>query len=317
MTSEGGLVGYVYALLFGANGSVNKVVLEAGITPGQLTLMRSLAVAVLGGAALLMTNRAALRVSVPELFHFAVLGVVGVAMVQWFYAMALSRMPVGIALLIEYTAILMVAVVARFVFSETVKPRLWVAIACVLAGLAVVAKVWSTDLPVLGVALASLAAVSFAAYLLLGEHLVTRTSPLAAAFWSMVFASLFWGIFSGWWQMDAHLFTQRMSLGGHLSGTVVPLWVLVCYVMLLGSAAPFMLSFMALGRLPATPVGIVSTTEIVFAFAVAWMWLGEALDSAQLSGAIIVLVGVAIAQTARGAATRVSQEPAPALAAAD
>src|SRR6266487_2483757 len=112
-------MGYICALLaslmFGTNGSINKVVLAAGVTPGQLTLFRSLSGAVVGGAILFATNRAAFRVSARELLHLAVLGVVGVAMVQWFYALAISRMPVGIALLIEYTAILMVAVVARFV----------------------------------------------------------------------------------------------------------------------------------------------------------------------------------------------------------
>jgi len=317
-------MGYLYALLssllFGANGSVNKTVLAAGVTPGQLTLMRCLAVAVLGGAMLLATNRRALRVSRRELVQFAVLGVVGVAMVQWFYAVAIGRMPVGIALLIEYTAVLMVAVVARFVFAETVRARLWVAIGCVLAGLAVVAKVWASNLAMMGVAFAAMAAVSFAAYLMIGEHVVTRTSPLVAAFWSMVFASAFWGVFSGWWTMDSHVLTQRVSLGGHLSGTTLPVWVLACYVMVLGSFAPFMLSFMALSRLPATPVGIVSTSEILFAFAVAWMWLGESLDTAQLAGALIVLVGVGLAQTARGPAPEpvtVEPAPVPALATVD
>jgi drug/metabolite transporter (DMT)-like permease len=304
-------MGYLFALfaslLFGANGSVNKVVLEAGVTPAELTLVRSLSGAVLCGALLLATNRRAFRVTPRELLSLAVLGVVGVAMVQWFYAVAIRQMPVGIALLIEYTAVLMVAVIARFFFAETVKPRLWFAIGCVLAGLAVVAKIWASDLALLGVVFAGLAAVAFAAYLLIGERLVTRTSPLATAFWSMLFASVFWAVFSSWWSMDPGLLAHRVSLGGHLAGTVLPVWALLCYIAALGSFLPFLLSFAALGRLKATPVGIISTTEIIFAITVAWMWLGEALDTAQLIGAGIVIVGVAIAQTAR--------TPAPALAA--
>jgi drug/metabolite transporter (DMT)-like permease len=287
------------ALLFGANGSVAKVVLGAGITPAQLTLFRSLSAALVGGAVLLATDRGALRVSRRELVNLAALGIVGVALMQWFYAIAIDRLPVGIALLIEYTAVLMVAVVGRVFFAEEVKPRLWLAIGCVLVGLAVVAEIWSSDLPPVGIAVAGLAALAFATYLLLGERLVTKTSPLAAAFWSMLFAALFWLAFSGWWNIDPATLTHRVSLGGHLSGTVLPVWALVCYVMALGSFLPFLLSFVAIGRLRATPAGIVATTEVVFGFAVAWLWLGEALDTAQLIGAFIVLAGVGVAQTAR------------------
>jgi drug/metabolite transporter (DMT)-like permease len=287
------------ALLFGANGSVAKVVLGAGITPAQLTLFRSLSAALVGGAVLLVTDRRALRVSRRELVKLAVLGIVGVALMQWLYAVALEKLPVGIALLIEYTAVLMVAVVGRVFFAEQVKPRLWLAIGFVLVGLAVVAEIWSTDLAPVGIAVAGLAAVAFAIYLMLGERMVTSTSPLASAFWSMVFAALFWTAFSGWWNVDPAVLARRVSLGGHLSGTVLPIWVLLCYVMALGSFLPFLLEFVAIGRLRATPTGIVATTEVVFGFAVAWLWLGEALDTAQLVGASIVIAGVVVAQTAR------------------
>jgi drug/metabolite transporter (DMT)-like permease len=294
------------AFLFGANGSVAKVALGAGVTPAQLTLFRSLSAALVGGVVLLMTDRSALRVSRRELVHSAVLGIVGVALVQWLYAVAIGRLPVGIALLIEYTAVLMVAVVGRVFFAENVRPRLWLAIGCVLVGLAVVAKIWSSDLAPAGMGVAGLAAVAFATYLMLGERLATRTSPLASAFWSMLFAALFWSVFSSWWTIDPALLAHRVSLGGHLAGTVVPVWALLCYVMALGSFVPFLLDFVALARLGATPTGIVATTEVLFGFAVAWLWLGETLDTPQVIGALIVIAGVIVAQTAR--------RPAPAFA---
>jgi drug/metabolite transporter (DMT)-like permease len=287
------------AFLFGANGSVAKVALGAGITPAQLTLFRSLSAAVVGGVVVLMTDRRALRVSRRELVHSAVLGIVGVAFVQWLYAVAIERLPVGVALLIEYTAVLMVAVVGRVFFAENVCARLWLAIGCVLVGLAVVAKIWSSDLAPAGVGVAGLAAVAFATYLMLGERLATRTSPLASAFWSMLFAALFWSVFSDWWTIDPAVLTRRISLGGHLAGTSLPVWALLCYVMALGSFVPFFLDFIALSRLGATPMGVVATTEVLFGFAVAWLWLGETLDTSQVIGALIVIAGVIVAQTAR------------------
>jgi len=287
------------AFLFGVNGSVAKVALGAGITPAQLTLFRTLSAALVGGVVLLVTDRGALRLNRRELIHSAVLGIVGMALVQWLYAVAIERLPVGVALLIEFTAVLMVAVVGRVFFAEKVRPRLWLAIGFVLVGLAVVAKIWSSDLALAGVGIAGLAAVAFAAYLMLGERLVTRTSPLASAFWSMLFAALFWSVFSSWWRIDPAVLTRRVSLGGHLAGTALPVWALLCYVMALGSFVPFLLDFIALSRLGATPMGVVATTEVLFGFAVAWMWLGETLDTPQVIGAFLVIAGVIVAQTAR------------------
>jgi drug/metabolite transporter (DMT)-like permease len=43
----------------------------------------------------------------------------------------------------------------------------------------------------------------------------------------------------------------------------------------------------------------VATAEVIFAFLFAWLWLGEGLDGVQIVGAVIVLVGIVLAQTAR------------------
>ena len=61
----------------------------------------------------------------------------------------MQLLPVGIALLLEYLAVLLVALVAFFFFREKVKARLWAAIGLVLVGLAVVAQVWASTLDAL------------------------------------------------------------------------------------------------------------------------------------------------------------------------
>ena len=87
----------------------------------------------------------------------------------------------------------------------------------------------------------------------------------------MLFATLFWAAFSGWWHIHPRVLAEPVSLGGHLSGLTLPVWALLCYVMVLGSFVPYLLSFIALSRLRATPAGIVATTEVIFAFTVAWL----------------------------------------------
>jgi drug/metabolite transporter (DMT)-like permease len=296
-------VGYVYAVLaavlFGANGSVTKVLIEAGLSPAQVTLGRVVSTTVVAGIVLLFVNRGAFKISPRQLGILAVLGVTGVALLQYSYAIAVSLLPVGIALLLEYTAVLMVALIALFVFKERVKARLWVAIACVLVGLTVVAQIWAAHLNPFGVLMALVAAVTLTIYFVVGEREVGKSSPLGVAFWTMGFASIFWLIFGDWWKLDPTILGTSVPLSGNLSALSVPLWVPLIWNMLLGSFAPFFLSLLALKHLTATAAGIVASSEVVFAFAIAYLWLGEGLNPVQLAGAAVVLVGIILAQTAR------------------
>ena len=295
----GVIAGLLAALIFGANGSLIKVVIDAGLTAEQVTQFRTLGTALLAGAVLLVTDRGAFRLPAKRIGALALLGVAGIAVLQWSYAMAIERLPVGIALLFEYLAVLIVALFALVVFREPVRARIWVAIGFVLVGLAVVAKVWDSSLDGFGVLMALLAAVTLAYYLLGGERLAGATSPMTVAFWTSAFAALFWAMLSGWWTIDPMAFGTQVSLGGSLDSVHLPMWIPLLVVVVVGTFVPMVLSFFALVRLKATPAGILASSEVVFAFVVAWLWLGESLDAVQIAGAGIVLVGIVLAQTAR------------------
>ena len=296
-------MGYIYALLaaflFGANGSVSKVIIQAGFSAMQLTQMRVLGAALISGFVLLIIDKRSFRLPAGQWPVVLVLGVVGVAMLQVTYALAIELLPVGIALLLEYLAVLLVALVAFFVFKEKVRLRLWVAIAFVMAGLVVVAEIWASTLNPIGVMWGLLAAITLATYFLVGEKQLKTISPLALAFWTMTIAAVFWLPFSGWWELDASSFTPLAPLGSEPDSALVPLWALLAWNVVLGSFAPFLLSLSALKRLSATAAGIVATSEIAFAFVTAWLWLQESLSLLQVVGASIVLGGIVIAQTAR------------------
>ncbi|WP_168220084.1 MULTISPECIES: DMT family transporter [unclassified Salinibacterium] len=296
-------MGYFYALLaavlFGVNGSVTRIVVDSGLDPAQLTLFRVASTAVIAGIYLLIANRRAFRVTPRQLLALVLLGIFGIAMLQWTYAMAIQRLPVGITLLLEYTAVLIVAVIAWAFFKEQVKARLWVAIACVLGGLVVVAQLWTAELDPVGVLFGLGAAASLSIYFLGGEREVGKSSAMAVAFWAMSSATVFWLLFSGWWNLDPALFTDAVSLQGNLAHVELPLWIPLAWNMLLGSFAPFFFSLLALRYLTATAAGVVATAEIIFAFIFAWLWLGEGLAGVQILGAAVVLIGIVLAQTAR------------------
>lgn len=303
MAAQSARKGVAYALLaaalFGVNGSISKVVMASGVTAQQLTWVRTTATFVIAGLYVVLFQRAGLRVTWRQLAAYAVLGLAGLAMVQWLYSVAIRELHVGVALLFEYTAVIIVALVATFVFKERVHRRIWISIALVLGGLAVVAEVWDSSLSPLGVTAGLGAALAFAWYFLGGERLMAHTHPVTASFWAAAFACALWTALSGWWRIDPGAVGASLSLSGSLSGIHVPLWGALLWIAVLGGFVPFMLIFTAMRHVSATMAGLIATSEVIFAFAVAWAWLGEVLSTVHIVGAGLACVGIAIGQTAR------------------
>jgi len=291
------------ALLFAVNGSVSKVLLTSGMSAERLTELRSTATWLVLAGILLVTAPRRLRISWREVPFLAIYGVIGVAFTQWFYFVAIERLPVGVALLFEYTAPLMVALWARFVYGEPVRRRVWAALGLSLTGLALVARVWQglggEGLDPLGVLAGLGAAVALASYFLLGEHGVADRDPTSLTCWTFFFAAAFWAVLQPWWTFDPATLGTQVPLLGALGDVTAPTWALVAWVVVLGTVVPFTLELTALRHLPATRVGIVAMLEPVAAAVVAWVWLGEALAAVQLLGGLVVLVGIVAAQTAR------------------
>ena len=289
----------VAATLFAVNGTVSKVVLSSGICSGQLTEVRC-AGALIGLALIAATTRPrSLRVRLGELPLLVALGI-GLALVQWSYFFAIHRLDIGIALLIQYVAPILVALWARFVFHEPVRRRIWAALGLSLAGLTLIVEIWHGGrLSGPGVAACVLAAITFAAYVLLAERGVRRRDPISLSAWGFLFATLFWTVAAPWWSFPASRLDDDVSLLGNLASSHLPVWLLMLWVVVLGAIVPFALIVGALRHISATRTGITAMLEPVVAIAVAWVWLGESLAPVQLSGAALTLLGIALAQTAR------------------
>jgi drug/metabolite transporter (DMT)-like permease len=282
---------------------VSKVVLDAGIEPARLTALRCTGAAVGLLVVLTVLRPTALRVPRREWPAIVVLGLSGAAFLQWLYFVALDRLPVGIALLLEFTAPLMVALFSSLVLRHVVPRQVWLALGLALAGLALVAQVWKdVGLDAVGVAAALGAAAFLATFHLVGKQMVDRHDPLVLSFWIFVVAAVFWAVAQPWWRFDPSVLTESTSLLGRLDEYSVPVWVGLLWVIVLGTLAPYALEVAGLRHLTATTTGIVSMLEPVIAATVAWLWLEEVLNGVQLLGGAVVLLGVGLVQVARAAA---------------
>jgi drug/metabolite transporter (DMT)-like permease len=296
----GAVAALAAAALFSINGTVSKIVMEAGLSSLRLVALRSVGAAICLFALVAVLRPRALRTTRAELAFLAVYGVTGIAFVQWFYFVSIARLPVGIALLLEYTAPLLVALWVRFVRREPVRPRVWAALVLCLAGLALVSEAWGgLDLDGVGVLAALAAAVALAAYYLLGERGLGTRDALSLSAWTFGFSGLLWSIVQPWWSFPTHVLRSEVPLPGPLAGTAVDVWVLAVAIVLLGTVAPFLLVLAAIGHLGATRVGLIGMSEPVGAALVAWIVLEEVLSGPQLLGGAVVLVGIVLAETAR------------------
>ncbi len=288
------------ATLFAINGTVSKVILGSGVDAEQLTEVRC-AGALLGLVVIaLVTRPATLRLRRDELPLIVALGVVGLALVQWSYFFAIHRIAIGIALVIQFVGPILVALWARFVYGEHVRARIWVALALALLGLPLIVEIWKTDRPdAAGLAAAGLAALTYAAYILLAERGVRRRDPISLSAWGFLLATAFWSVLSPWWNLPGGRVGQDVSLLGNLASDHLPVWALMAWMIVLGTIIPFALVVAALQRISATRAGITAMLEPVVAVVVAWAWLGESLDPLQLSGGAVTLAGVSLALSSR------------------
>lgn len=281
--------------MFALNGTVSKLLLQGGFDPFQLTTFRAtgglLGLLLIGVVVRPGPRRLAIRrTELPRLIAF---GLTGFFFVPVLYFVALTRLPVGIALLLEYMGPLFVALWVRFGERQPVRRRLWVGLVLCLVGLAGVAQAWAGELrlDVIGTVAGLCCAVLLAAYYILGSKSVARRDPISVTCWAFAVSSVAGAIVRPWWNFPVEIL-------GRTSGGV-PMWLLAAYLLVFGTVVSYLLMSASMRHLPPTSVGIVGMIEPVLASAIAWVLLNEVLDGSQILGGVVLLAGVVLAETAR------------------
>lgn len=276
------------AVAFGTSGPLAKPLIDAGLRPLEVAWLRA------AGAAVLLLPVAVRSVAVLRTHPVLVIGygVLAVAGVQATYFAAVARIPVAVALLVEYLAPVLVLLVVRFVFGRRV-PRIAVAGAVVtLVGLAAVVEVWNgLRFDPLGLLAAVLAAVCLASYFLLSER-GTSARPAALLAWGLLTGTLVLTVVARPWN------AQWSVLGGAVDMALFEAsgGTLALVLIVVGTVLAYLTGIAAVRGLSAPIAAIVATLEAVVASAMAWALLGETMTAVQIGGGVIVLVGASLAQ---------------------
>ncbi|MGW1895565.1 EamA family transporter [Streptomyces sp. NPDC002004] len=284
----------VSACAFGGSGVAAKPLIEAGLDPLHVVWLR------VAGAALVMLPLAwrhrALVVRRPALL--AGFGLLAVAGVQACYFAALSRIPVGVALLVEYLAPALVLGWVRFVQRRPVTRAAAFGAVLAVGGLACVVEVWSgLGFDALGLVLALGAACCQVGYFVLSDQGSDAgdeaPDPLGViAYGLLVGAAVLTAVARPW--------TMRWSvLGGtaDLNGTPVAAFWLLAWIVLIATVVAYVTGVLSVRRLSPQVAGVVACLEAVIATVLAWFLLGEHLSAPQIAGGAVVLLGALVAQS--------------------
>ncbi len=292
---------FLGAFLFAFNGIISKIVLiDDELSAWRLTQIRTGGAFVLLFAVYFVFRRHELKPTRAELPWLLAFGAVGVTFVQAFYFIAIERMYVGVALLIEFTAPIWILLFLRFVLKKHVPSSLWYAILLSFSGLLMITQIWNgLTLDQIGLIAAFIDALALAGYFLIGDRLGKTKSSASIAIWGFGVSSALLFFVLPVWNYPTEVFTKEMELLGRFSEYTLPGWVLILWIVVMGTIAPYLFVVSGLKLMSASTASIFGMIEPVLAGMFAWWWLSESLNGIQLIGCVVVIVGIFIADKAR------------------
>jgi drug/metabolite transporter, DME family len=272
--------------------------LSSGVSLGKidpLILSQSrttLSLVVLLPVLLARRGASALRVPGRDLLQLFLLGILGVAVSNYFYYLAIQRTNVATAIILQYTAPVWVLLytVARGAQRPSLRRSAAVGLAvagCALAVGFVGSRGFRMD--AIGITAALLAAFSFAFYNVGGHRLLARYDRWKVLLWVLVSTSTFWIFVNPPWKIIAAHYGRAQ-------------WGFMLVFSLVSVLGPFSCYFAGLQHLEPTRAIVASCLEPVFSIVIAALVLGELLRPMQTVGIVLVLVAIVLIQLPERAA---------------
>jgi len=251
-------------------------------------------------AYVLLTNYKSLKVKVSELPLLITYSVVGFALVQFGYFIAISRMHVSMALIIEFTAPIWIVLWIKYVRKSYVPKDMWIAVSLAFVGMLLLAQVWEgMTLDTIGVIAAFLDALALATFFVLSEKLTPTRSTYSLTVFGFGISSALLSIIFPIWNFPFSIFNQSMNLEGPFEDFSAPGWTLILWIVILGTVIPYLCVLSGIKILSASTSSVIGMLEPVIAGIFAWIWIGESWNAIQLIGGAIVIIGIYIADKTR------------------
>jgi len=285
ISRSGYLFAALAAVLWASSGTAAKFLFNNGITAFELVQMRTTLATGMLFCWLMFHNRSLLAIDRRDLPYFITLGI-GLAVVQFTYYFAISKIQVAAAILIQYQAPLFVALHTLLVLRIKLPPVLFAAMASSLFGCYLVVGGYSLDLLHMnraGVLVALISAVTFAWYTVRCEYGMKRYAPWTVVFYGLLFAAVTWNIL-------------HPPLTAFLRPSGFAQWWWVLFIAFFGTVLAFICYNEGIKRIGAARTSITATLEPITAGFIAWLLLAETMEVWQLLGAVLVIASVVLLQ---------------------
>ncbi len=283
------------AASFGLSGSLAKSLLEIGWSPGAVVLVR------IGGAfaalvvpSLFLLRRTGFPTS-QQTRRMLVYGVVAVALAQLCYFSAVQYLSVGVALLLEYLAPVLLIGYSWLRTQRRPPLPVFVGAAIAMAGMVLVLDlVHGFSLSPVGVLFGLGAAICLSVYFVLSDDSGSQPSisPLVmTTVGTGVGASVL--LVAGTVGVVPIAFSFRDT---RLAGVQVSWLVPILALILVAAAFAYLTGIVAVRRLGTRVSSFVALSEVLFAVAFAGILLSEQITPWQAVGGGLVLTGIAAVQ---------------------
>ena len=284
-------LGVLSAAAFGISGTFASSLIDAGWSPGAAVLVRIAAAALMLTIPAMIQLRGRWALLRRAMGKVTAYGLTAVAGCQFFYFNAVARMPVGIALLLDYLAV--VLVVGWLWLRHGQRPRRLTTAGTVvaIAGLVMVLNLGGpAQISPLGVMWALLAAAASAAYFLLSATDEEPLPPIVLAWAAMCLGAAALAVL-GW----TGLLSMTASTGSvHFLGHRVSWLAPVLGLALISSVIGYVAGIGAARRLGAKLASFAGMAEVLFAIGFAWLLLGQLPSPVQFAGGAFILAGVVL-----------------------
>jgi len=275
---KGVALAVVSAVSFSTLGLFAKLAYSQGMAPAQALAWR-FTIAAIGLWAMLLAKGGQRRPA--RDYHSALLlGVFGFSPQAGLYFLAVRYLDPGLASLLLYLYPAFV-VAMSFAFLRR-KPRATQLLALLASSAGCVLTLWTRgSYPVLGFVFGLAVAVSYAAYLVAGERVMSRLDPVFATTNVMTAAAVVYWIVT-------------LASGSFFLPTTAASIAGVVGIAVIGSIIPIVTLFASIRIIGSSDASLVSTIEPLFTVALSAMLLGERLSGLQLAGGALILTGVVI-----------------------
>lgn len=287
------------AFAFGLSGPLGKSLMEAGWSPTAAVTARLAGGAVAMAVFATVMNRNWLREALGHWKTVVAYGVVPIAGAQLCYYNAVSHLSVGVALLIEYTAPVLVV---GWLWATTRRRPTNLTLAGVVlavAGIMLVLDVFSdAHVNLVGVGWALVAAVCAACYFMMSDEVSTdpteegALNPITLAAAGLIVGAVAVALLGASHVLPMTFTANDTEVAGFTTSWIVP----VAAMALIPTAIAYTLGIMGVARLRPRFASLVGLSEVMFAVLAAWVLLGEALAPIQVVGAAVVLAGLVLAR---------------------